>query len=100
MPIDQISAMHKPHPTSRSGMKTLDAVLPKVTWSALFSAPDDGLLPRKNPGKKLVLAVRRLLSCLVAFAVKTSSQFSKLYLQQTKAENESGIASIVVIVVV
>jgi hypothetical protein len=64
--------------TSRSGMKAVDAVLPKVTHSALFSAPDDGLSPQKNPGKKLVLAVRRLLARVVAFPAKTSSRFSKL----------------------
>ena len=51
--------------------------LPKVTESTLFSSKDDGLSPR-NPGKKIVQAIRRLVSRFVSYPVKFSSKFSKL----------------------
>ena len=46
--------------------------------SPLFSSPDDGLAPDNNRGKRLILAVRRVLTRVSTFPVRFATAFTKL----------------------
>ena len=49
-----------------------------ATSSKLFSSPEDGLTPRRNPGKKIIQAIRRAFARFLSYPKNVSSKFSNL----------------------